>query len=101
MATKQQKRIGVVVTTIHRGVFFGYVPTTQKMDAKIVRLIDVRMCISWASSVRGMPGLAATGPDNQCRISPRCPAMTAQDVTAIFECSPGAIEAWEKAPWQR
>ena len=101
MEKKQMKRIGVVVTTAHKGVFFGYVPTTQKMDAKIVRLAEARMSIYWAASVRGMPGLAATGPNNDCKISPKCPAMTAQDVTAIFECSPEAIEAWEKAPWQR
>lgn len=101
MSVKQQKRIGVVVTTLHKGVFFGHVPATQKMDVKTVRLADARMCIYWAVSVKGMPGLAATGPDKDCKISPKCPSMTAQDVTAIFECSPEAVDAWEKAPWQR
>jgi hypothetical protein len=100
MGTKQTL-VGVLVTTEYKGVFFGYANKTQKLDAKTIHLKDVRMCVYWSASVKGMPGLAATGPDKQCKISPKCPSMTAQGVTAVFECSQEAIAAWESAPWTR
>ena len=87
---------GLVVTTEHKGVFFGYgEPTTDK----IIRLEKARMCVYWSSDVRGVLGLAASGPSNSCRIGPAVPAITLQDVTSIIEASDKAIEAWEKGPW--
>jgi len=102
-ATKTTVRIkskapqAVIVTTAHKGVFFGYVtgPTTGKS----IRLTEVRMCIYWSSDVKGVVGLAATGPTRSCKVGPAAPAITLQDVTSVMEVSEVAAKQWESAPW--
>ena len=86
----------VLVTTEHRGVFFGYASAT---DGETITLKNARNCIYWSSSVKGFLGLAATGPDSQCRIGPRAD-ITLRAITAVAEVTPAAVEAWEKAPWK-
>ena len=93
-----EKKQGVVVTTSHRGVFFGYLE--EELDGgKTVVISNVRNCISWTSSIRGFVGLAATGPNAECRVSPSAPRMKLQYVTGAIECSEEAVAAWEKGPW--
>ena len=57
------------------------------------------MCIYWSADIKGVVGLAATGPNKSCKVGPAAPAMTLRDVTAVMECSPKAVEAWESEPW--
>jgi hypothetical protein len=79
-----QVPIPLVVTTLQKGVFFGYgVPSTKKT----IRLTNAQMCIYWSASVKGVLGLASTGPNQECRITPIIPAITLQNVTSIMECS--------------
>ncbi len=85
----------VVVTTAHRGVFFGYAEDT---DGETIALKRSRLCISWSTDVRGFMGLAATGPSKGCRIGPEAD-ITLRNITAVLECTPSAVEAWAKAPW--
>ena len=93
--------ISVMVTTEHRGVFFGYVdPVTVEGDVRTIRLFRVRMCVYWTADVRGVLGLAHTGPDAKCKITPPNLSARISDVTGVFTCSPEAAEAWEAAPWQ-
>lgn len=94
--SKQAQQVPVVVTTIHRGVFFGYgVPG----DAPTIRIERVRMVVYWSPDVRSIVGLAATGPSNACRVGPQAPAMTLRDVTSVIECSETAAKAFEAAKW--
>ncbi len=72
------KERAVVVTTQHRGVFFGY----------------------WSRGVRGFMGLAATGPDKESRVGPAAD-IEVRNITSVIECTPEAITAWEGAPWSR
>jgi hypothetical protein len=89
--------IPLVVTTKHRGVFFGYgTPSTKNT----IRITDCRMCVYWDSSVKGVVGLAAKGPSEYCRIGPAAPSMILQDVTAIFEVSSEAELKWKEEPWK-
>ena len=90
-------KIPLVVTTLHKGVFFGY---GQPTSEKIIKLEKARMCVYWSTSVRSVLGLASGGPDASCKIGPAVPAITLQDVTAVLECSTEAAEAWNKEPWQ-
>jgi hypothetical protein len=86
----------LVITTAHRGVFFGYgMPTTNKT----IRLENARMCVYWSSECKGIVGLAATGPTKTCKIGPAAPAITIQDVTAIFEATKEAEAMWNSQPW--
>ena len=99
MTTKTKpaiKQVPLLITTAHKGVFFGYgVETTEKQ----ITLEKVRMCIYWSADVRGCHGLAVNGPSKNCKIGPAVPVMTIQDITSISQCTPEAAAAWEKQPW--
>ena len=86
----------LVVTTEHRGVFFGYGEPTE---AKTIRLENCRMCLYWPESIHGVVGLASGGPQKGAKIGPAAPAMILQDITSIMEASPIAIKNWEKELW--
>lgn len=86
----------VVVTTGYRGVFFGYATDTQ---GDTIFLRAARLCVYWSPDMKGFMGLAAFGPNENCRIGP--PAdITVRNVSAVVEVSPRAAENWEKAPWK-
>ena len=86
----------LMVTTEHRGVFFGYgVPTNEKT----IRLENARMCIYWSNDCKGIVGLASVGPTASCKIGPAAPAITILDVTAVFEVTKLAEEKWASQPW--
>lgn len=88
----------VIVTTAHRGVFFGYlVGEPAKARVKITR---ARCAVYWDAGLRGFLGLAEEGPGERCRIGKPAPAITLYDVTAVVECSPAAAERWERGPWE-
>jgi hypothetical protein len=90
-------KVPVLVTTQHRGVFFGYIDPAQR-QAPHVDMIGVRMCLYWHASVGGFLGLTSRGPNSECRISARSGGVfTARDVTSITDCSPEAVKAWEAA----
>lgn len=85
----------VLVTTAHRGVFFGYAEDTSGQRFIMRRC---RCCVYWSRDVKGFLGLAATGPTAGCRVGP--PAdLDVRDVTSVAEVTPSAVKAWEKAPW--
>jgi hypothetical protein len=94
--TKTQMNDFVVVTTSHRGVFAGRV---EKNDGDQITLLDARMCIYWSSAVRGVVGLAKTGPDARSRVSPAAPRVRLNGVTSVIECADEARQAWEAEPW--
>jgi hypothetical protein len=95
MATTKKER-AVVVTTAHRGVFFGHATETS---GPTIKLRGARNCIYWSSDLRGFMGLAAAGPNNSCKIGPAAD-IELRDITAVVECSREATERWEKAPWK-
>jgi hypothetical protein len=89
----------VVVTTEHRGVFFGDLVSYDER-AKRATIRDGQMCVYWSSDVRGIVGLAASGPSKSCRVTPAAPKMTLEGVTAIIDATEGAAKAWKERPWQ-
>jgi len=91
------KRKALLVTTSHKGVFFGYgEPTTEP----IITINQARMCVYWSADVKGVLGLAANGPTKGCKIGPAVPAITLRDVTSVSEVSDVAAKQWEAEPWQ-
>jgi hypothetical protein len=90
------KKVAVVVTTAHKGVFFGY---GEPSDKATIRIEKARMCIYWSQDVKGILGLAATGPSKSSRVGPAVPALTLRDVTSVIEASEDATKAWEGGPW--
>lgn len=89
------KQIAVLVTTTHRGVFFGYAAETNN---KTINLTAARNCLYWPASVGGFVGLATGGPNAQTKTGPACD-MTLHDVTAVLKCTPEAEKAWINAKW--
>ena len=96
MAAKKTKGRPVLVTTAHRGVFFGY--ATGSVSGKTVKLKRARCAIYWPAECKGFLGLAAVGPLKGSRIGP--PAdIEVRDVTCVAECTPESVTRWEEAPW--
>jgi len=89
----------VVVTTEHRGVFFGR-ELSRDMGARVVVIQQARVCVHWSAGTKGFVGLAVTGPLEGSRVSLGAPEMTLTGVTSITKCSPEAVAAWEAAPWK-
>jgi Domain of unknown function (DUF6948) len=87
----------VLVTTVHRGVFFGYATDTS---GATIKLRAARNCIYWPSENRGFLGLASDGPKDGARIGPAA-NIELRDVTCVAECTPQAVKAWESAPWSK
>ena len=90
--------IAMVVTTAHRGVFFGYAAEAAS-DGPVVTLERARMCVYWPDVVHGVLGLAAVGPLRGSRVTSAVPSLLLRDVTAIMVCSEAAAAAWEAEPW--
>lgn len=83
----------VIVTTEHRGVFFGYASDTEGTE---IKLENARMAIAFGTT-RGILELAETGPTSRSKISARAPAIDVRKVTAVIEVAPAAVEKWEAA----
>jgi len=86
----------VVVTTSHRGVFFG---TLAEENADSVTLTGCRNCIYWSAKTKGFLGLTSHGPQAGSRVGPAAKRAKLIEVTSITECADEAITAWEAEPW--
>lgn len=87
----------VVVTTEHRGVFFGFLAGDR--SGKTLSITDAQMCVYWSEDVQGVLGLASHGPDSRCKVSRPVTRITLQGVTAVMDAAPGAVTAWQDRPW--
>lgn len=89
-----KKKRPVILTTEYKGVFFGW--TKDEFNFDKMTLSDCQMCVKWDSAPRGLNGLAVSGPNNSCVISPAAPEMTLVKITAEIKCSKEAVISWEK-----
>ena len=85
----------VLVTTEHRGVFFGY---ATDVDGETINLRAARLCVYWSADMHGFMGLASMGPSSGCRIGPPA-SITLRAITAVLKVTPEATAKWEAAPW--
>ena len=93
-----KEKTPVLVTTEHRGVFFGYLasePTKEK-----VTLTGVRNILEWSAECRGFMGLAVLGPVGGCRVGPRVEEMILWDITGVAKVSSDAVAKFEEGPWR-
>ena len=90
----------VLVTTKHRGVFFGYINGGNPGNLPGSLAIDrCRNVLYWDASCKGFLGLAANGPSDRCRVGPAA-NVTLYDVTSVADVTPTAVAKFEAAPWQ-
>jgi hypothetical protein len=87
----------VLVTTAHRGVFFGY---ASDVSGDTIKLKRARNAIYWPASNKGFLGLASEGPHSAARIGPAAD-IELRNITCVAECSETAVKAWESAPWSK
>ncbi len=93
---KTQPERAVIVTTKHRGVFFGY---ASDIDGEAINLRAGRNCLYWSRETKGFIGLATTGPIGDSRVGP--PAdIQLRDITSVVACGDHAAKVWETAPWK-
>jgi hypothetical protein len=90
------KERAVLVTTVHRGVFFGYATETA---GPTIKLRAARNCIYWPAENKGFLGLAANGPLMGARVGPAAD-IELRDITCVAECAPDAVDRWEGQPWK-
>lgn len=86
----------VIVTTAHRGVFYGRL---VEDTGENVTLEDARNVLVWSKATRGFLGLAQRGPQEGSRVGPKVPRLVIRGVTAMALCTPEAVQQWESEPW--
>jgi hypothetical protein len=87
----------VLVTTAHRGVFFGRLAEDR---GEVVTLEEARNCVYWPPATKGFLGLAEQGPPDGSRVGPSVPSLTLRAVTSVARCTPKAEAAWRIGPWK-
>ena len=83
----------VIVTTEHRGVFYGWSSDTTGTTVILKR---ARMAIYFGTT-RGVLELAETGPTAKSKISARAD-LDVRKITAVMEVTETAAKAWEAHP---
>ena len=86
----------VLVTTAHRGVFFGYATTTSGDTIKLKR---ARNILYWPASNKGFLGLAADGPKDGARVGPAAD-IELRNVTSVADVTNTAVLEWENGKWR-
>lgn len=66
--TEKKTEQAYVVTTEHRGVFFGY---TDDITGETITLKRARLCLYWTADVKGFRSLARFGCAVPGRFTPR------------------------------
>lgn len=96
----ENERFVVVTTDANRkGVFAGYLLSEKNDGVWTVELSDAKMAVHWSENVKGVLGLANTGPLQGCRISPSVTRIKIDGVTAIMDCTEKSIKNWKKDTW--
>lgn len=93
--SKDTKERPVLVTTEHRGVFFGYATDTSGTTIALKR---ARNCLYWPATNKGFLGLAKDGPMSGARVGPAAD-IELRKITCVCEVTPEAVQRWETAPW--
>jgi hypothetical protein len=99
MATRAKAKTErpVLVTTVHRGVFFGY--ASGDVNGDTIALKRARCCIYWPEKNKGFLGLASDGPLEGSRVGPAVD-ITLSGVTCVAEVTDAAVKRWEGQPWR-
>lgn len=88
-----EKAKPVLITTKHRGVFYGYL---DGRDGDCVTLTKARCAIYWGTTT-GFMELAQTGPTSKSRIGAVADRIELFDVTSIADVTADAEKLWNAA----
>ena len=87
----------ILVTTSHRGVFFGYVSDSTDLKQTMLSLMGARMAIRWGTT-GGVAELAATGPTAKSKLGSKCDIEALHGITGVWSVTPVARKALEEVP---
>lgn len=90
---KADESPSVLITTSHRGVFWGRLESIRD-NGRTVVLTGARNAILWATTA-GFLELAQVGPNKNSKVGAVAPRITLYDVTSLAECTEAATKAWE------
>lgn len=82
----------VIVTTEHRGVFFGQIGKASPNQTEAT-LKDAVMVIRFGTT-QGLAQLGATGPTENTKLSALVPKWHIRKITSMVEVSPAAAAAF-------
>jgi hypothetical protein len=95
--TKGTEMKNILITTKHRGVFFGRVADEEPIDGEHIHNVkSAKMAIRFGTD-RGVVQLAETGPTESSRISAKADMPIIRDVTAVFSVTDDAAQKWDEA----
>jgi len=83
----------VLITTEHRGVFFGYTEEDADLTKTTLSLKDAKMAIRWRTK-KGIAELAEKGPNSNSLIGAKADVPVIHKVTAVFLVTKEAEEKW-------
>ena len=83
----------ILITTLHRGVFYGLVPSDQDMNARTMALTNARCAISYGTT-EGVAELASKGPNADSKIGCAADIEAMHDITAVWAVTKKAEAAW-------
>ena len=94
---EEKKERPVIVSTAHRGIFFGY--TSETGEPENLTLSRARMIVYHSRDSHGFIGIANRGPGKEAKVSPSVARLGLRNVTAIVDATPEAAAACEAEPW--
>lgn len=97
MAKLNKEERLVVVLTEFKEIFCGW---TDDTTGERITLRNARQAVYFSRDSHGLLGLAVNGPGKSSRIGPAVTTLECRRIVNVIECSPLAVEAWEKAQWK-
>ena len=83
----------ILVTTQHRGVFYGEVPPETDLTQRTLALQNARCAIRW-NTTNGVAELAEKGPNSDSKIGSKANIDALHDITAVWAVTDEAREKW-------
>lgn len=88
--------VPVIITTQHRGVFFGYVEENADLEARALSIRHAKMAIRW-NTTKGIGELALSGPNDGSIIGAEADIAALHDVTCVWYVTQEAAKKWDEA----
>lgn len=83
----------ILISTQHRGVFFGLVDEETDLQQRTLSLKNARCAIRWGTK-GGIAELAEQGPNASSRIGSPADIEAIHDITAVWNVTDEAREKW-------
>lgn len=86
----------VLLTTLHRGVFFGQIDEGADLtETTLTNIKNARMAIRWHTK-NGVMELCGEGPNKNTKVGDSADIAVLHDITAVFDVTDEAAEKWLK-----